>query len=55
MPEIQFGSSGHDHNLKFDNLCGDGLMYYGVTCASDRKYMIFNINKEGYRYEVIDF
>ena len=42
----------HPYEVRFD---GDGVMYYGVTCTSDRQYMIFNINKEGYRYEVIDF
>ena len=55
LPGILFCINGHDHNLQFDDLFGDGLMYYGVTCASDRQYMIFNINKEGYRYEVIDY
>ena len=55
MPGILFCVNGHDHNLHIDDLFGDGLMYYGLTCTSDRKYMIFNINKEGYRYEIIDF
>ena len=55
LPGILFCINGHDHNLQFNDLFGDGLMYYGVTCVSDRQYMIFNINKEGYRYEVIDF
>lgn len=55
LPGLLFCANGHDHSLRFDDLFGDGVMYYGVTCASDRQYMIFNINKEGYRYEVIDF
>lgn len=55
LPGLLFCINGHDHIFKFDDIFGDGLMYYGVTCASDRQYMIFNINKEGYRYEVIDF
>ena len=55
MPGILFCVNGHDHNLHIDDLFGDSLMYYGLTCTSDRKYMIFNINKEGYRYEIIDF
>lgn len=55
LPGLLFCINGHDHSFSFDDIFGDGVMYYGVTCTSDRQYMIFNINKEGYRYEVIDF
>lgn len=55
LPGLLFCVNGHDHNMRFDDLFDDGVMYYGLTCTSDRKYVIFNINKEGYRYEVIDF
>ena len=55
LPGLLFCINGHDHSFSFDDIFGDGVMYYGVTCTSDRQYMIFNIYKEGYRYEVSDF
>lgn len=46
---------GHGHNMRADDLFGDGLMYYEVTCIKDRQYLLFTIHEEGYEYEEISF
>lgn len=54
FPGLLFCMNGHDHNMQLDDLYGDGVIYYGVTCASDRIYMLFTITPNGYTYEVVN-
>lgn len=46
---------GHDHRQAATDLFGDGLMYYGVDCASHRSYLLFTFTPDGYGYEVVSF
>lgn len=46
---------GHDNSMQKEDIFGDGIIYYGVTCVSDRQYMLFNINKEGYSHEIVSY
>ena len=55
FPGIMFCVSGHEHATQADELFNDKLMWYGVDCAQHRKYDIFTITKEGYKYEVVNF
>ena len=50
-----FCVSGHEHATQAEELFNDKLMWYGVDCAQHRKYDIFTITKEGYKYEVVNF
>ena len=55
FPGIMFCVSGHEHATQAEELFNDKLMWYGVDCAQHRKYDLFTITKEGYKYEVVDF
>lgn len=55
FPGIMFCVYGHDHHQAASEIFDDGLMYYGVDCASHRSYMLFTITPDGYEYEVVDF
>ncbi len=55
FPGIMFCVSGHEHATQADELFNDKLMWYGVDCAQHRKYDLFTITKEGYKYEVVNF
>lgn len=46
---------GHGHSTKADDLFGDGLMYYQITCAKYRQYYIFTVTDGGYEYEIVDY
>lgn len=52
LPGIMFCANGHDHRLQVDELFGDGIVYYGTTCAEDRQYLLFTITPTEYVYEV---
>lgn len=55
LPGLLFCINGHGHGTEQKDLFGDGMTYYAVGAAYNRKYMIFTIRKEGYDYEIIDF
>lgn len=55
LPGLMFCIFGHDHSMQKEDIFGDGIIYYGVTCVSDRQYMLFNINKEGYSHEIVSY
>lgn len=44
---------GHNHNDKVDDIYGDGLIFYGIDCASHRNYRIMTITPDGYEMEQI--
>ena len=44
---------GHDHNDTVSDIYGDGLMFYGIDCASHRNYRIMTITEDGYEMEQI--
>lgn len=46
---------GHKHRTEVNDLFGDGLLYYQITCAKDRQYYVFKVTKEGYEYETVDY
>lgn len=46
---------GHSHATEAHDLYGDGLMYYQITCASDRQYYVFTVDENGYTYETINY
>lgn len=46
---------GHGHQTKVDDLFGDGLLYYQITCAKHRQYYVFTVTEEGYDYETVDY
>ena len=50
-----FCVNGHDHSLSVDDVFGDGMTYYGVPSVVKRKYFIFTITPDSYRYEIVDF
>ena len=50
-----FCVNGHDHSLGVDDVFGDGMTYYGVPSVVKRKYFIFTITPDSYRYEIVDF
>lgn len=47
--------NGHDHSTKIDDIFNDGLIYYGLPSVVKRKYLIFTITPNSYRYEIVDF
>lgn len=55
FPSLMFCLNAHDHCLQADDIYGDGVMYYGCACASDRCYLLFTITPTGYKYEVVRF
>lgn len=46
---------GHEHQTSVKDLFGDGLLYYQVTCAKYRKYVVFTVTEDDYEYEVVDY
>lgn len=46
---------GHGHATRRDDLFGDGLLYFQVTCAKYRQYYVFTVTREGYDYEIVDY
>ena len=55
MPGFMFSVSGHTHRITHDDLFDDGVIYHSTTCVNDRAYLIFDIQKDGYTYEVVTF
>lgn len=55
FPGLLFCVNGHDHCLQIEEIYDDGIIYYGVPSANRRSYLLFNITKDGYTYEVIHF
>lgn len=46
---------GHGHDTSVNDLFGDGLLYYQITCAKYRQYYIFTVTEGGYDYEIVDY
>ena len=46
---------GHGHSTRADDIFGDGMMYYQITCAKKRQYYVFTVNEDGYDYETISY
>ena len=46
---------GHDHRAVVSDIFSDGLLFYGVDCASHRNYRIFTITPAGYAQTQIDY
>ena len=55
FPHTMFCINGHDHSLQVDDIYKDGIIYYGIDCASSRTYLLFTITPTDYKYEVIHF
>ncbi len=56
FPKLQFCLNGHDHTMKFDDIFNDGIMYYGISDISKRKYLLFAItDNDQYDYEEVEF
>lgn len=50
-----FCINGHAHSNQVSDIYGNGLLYYQITCASDRQYYVFTVDEKGYTYETITF
>lgn len=46
---------GHRHSTEVNDLFGDGLLYYQITCAKYRQYYVFTVTKDDYEYEIVDY
>lgn len=55
FPGLMFCVYGHDHRAVLSDIFGDGLLFYGVDCASHRNYRIFTITPAGYAQTQIDY
>lgn len=53
FPGLLFCAYGHDHQDVARDLYGDGLMFYGIDCASHRNYRIFTITPDGYEQKQV--
>lgn len=51
IPGLQFCLYGHNHHFEEKEFFGDGLMFYGCTCISDRAYFVVTVNEDGYEVE----
>ncbi len=54
-PGLMFCMMGHDHHFRAEDLFDDGIMYYTVDCAKERRYIIFTITPDGYSYELVTY
>ncbi|MBQ8265038.1 MAG: metallophosphoesterase [Bacteroides sp.] len=55
FPNLQFCMNGHAHHYKINEFFNDGILYYQTPCAKDRGYILFTINEEGYKHELIEY
>lgn len=46
---------GHGHSTEVNDLFGDGLLYYQITCAKFRQYYVFTVTKDEYECEIVDY
>lgn len=53
FPGLMFCVYGHNHEDQVSALYDDNLIFYGIDCAQDRCYRIFNITPDGYEVEKI--
>ena len=54
MPGLLLCLNGHDHQFQNDDLFGDGIIYYGCTCAEKRGYLILTITPNGYEIQTVN-
>lgn len=52
---LRFCINAHDHNLKVNDIFGDGILYYGAAAISRRNYLLFTVLSDSYTYEVVEF
>lgn len=55
FPELQFCVYGHGHQVQVDDIFNDGVLYYQCCNIKKRKYLVFTITPEDYKYEVVQF
>ncbi len=55
FPRLMFCLFGHGHQTDQQDIYGNGIMYYEVGAANKRKYYIFTITPNDYRYEIVEF
>lgn len=55
FPALQFCVHGHGHHFTVNDIFGDGVLYYECDAISQRSYLLFTLNDEGYAYERIFF
>lgn len=55
LPNPLFCLYGHEHRTEVNDLFGDGLLYYQITCAKDRQYYVFTVTTDNYEYEIVDY
>lgn len=55
FPNLMFCLHGHGHKFQVNDLFNDGILYYECPSAGKRSYLLFDINENGYDYEVVEF
>lgn len=55
FPQLQFCVYGHGHQVQVDEIFNDGVLYYQCSNIKKRKYLVFTITPEDYKYEVVQF
>lgn len=55
FPNLQFCIYGHGHQLRTDDLYGDGILYYQTPNIKKRGYLLFTLKEDGYEQEFVEF
>ena len=55
LPALQFCVNGHGHTFRIEDLFEDGILYYECDAASNRTYLLFTIDDNGYEYERVAY
>lgn len=55
LPNPLFCLYGHGHSTEVNDLFGDGLLYYQITCAKNRQYYVFTVTSDKYEYKIVDY